>query len=288
MLMSYIPLSVTCLLGNMLGFIIACIPTKRHSITIQNIKESLIGKHLTLSEVKKLASRVYMHFGRVFFMMPHILRLKRDNLHKYCEIDGAEYLINALKEGKGVLALTAHIGNWELCAVALTITFGRVAAIARPFHNQVFNLIMQDMRTRFGMEVIPKQNAMRRVMTALKKNMIIGVLLDQNVVWQEGEFLSFLGRTATANKGLALLALKTGAPVLPLFSIEQPDGRYKIHIGKPVTIINTGDKTSDVENNTLSFTRLIEEQVVNNPTQWFWFHRRWKTLNYCPLPEKIE
>lgn len=283
-IMSYIPLPVGRFMGNILGFTAACLPMGRHSVAMENIEKSLIGKNMTGEEIKRLTIGVYMHYGRVLFEIPHVFRLNNNNVHKYFEVEGGENLENALRKGKGVLALTAHLGNWELMAVAVNMLFGKVAAVARPMRNQAVNLLIQKLRTHCGMEVIPKQKAMRKIMAALKKNMILGILLDQSVDWYEGEFLPFIGRTACVNKGLALLAMKTGSPVLPIFALGQENGRYRIHIGKAVDIVNTGDKTSDLEANTLIFTRLIEEQVIKYPDQWFWFHRRWKTANCCPLP----
>ncbi|NQU16265.1 MAG: lysophospholipid acyltransferase family protein, partial [Desulfobacteraceae bacterium] len=120
---------------------------------------------------------------------------------------------------------------------------------------------------------------------AAKKNMAIGFLMDQNVDWYEGVFVRFLGRTACTNKGLALLALRTGTPVIPMFSARQEDGRYRITFGREVALVRTGDKTRDLEENTQLFSEIIETYVRKHPDQWFWFHRRWKTKSYCPLPE---
>lgn len=238
---------------------------------------------MTGAEVLKLNKMVYMHYGRVIFELPHLLRINKDNIKKYFIVEGEEHLENAFKNGKGILALTGHIGNWELLAVALNILFGPIVAVARPSHNIAINRLMYELRSRFGMEIIPKQHGMRKIITALNKNKLVGILLDQNVDWYEGEFVPFLNRTACTNKGLALLALKTDTPVVPIFSIKQPDGKYKIHIDKPVKLIRTNDKTVDIEKNTALFTSIIDSYVRKHPEQWFWFHRRWKTKNYCPL-----
>lgn len=280
--MSYIPLRLGRLLGSLLGLIGLQFPISRKSISIENIKNSL-GASMTGAEVLKLNKMVYMHYGRVIFELPHLLRINKDNIKKYFIVEGEEHLENAFKNGKGILALTGHIGNWELLAVALNILFGPIVAVARPSHNIAINRLMYELRSRFGMEIIPKQHGMRKIITALNKNKLVGILLDQNVDWYEGEFVPFLNRTACTNKGLALLALKTDTPVVPIFSIKQPDGKYKIHIDKPVKLIRTNDKTVDIEKNTALFTSIIDSYVRKHPEQWFWFHRRWKTKNYCPL-----
>lgn len=281
-LMAYIPFWIGHILGNLLGSLALHLPLSRKSVSIENIQKSL-GSTMTEAEVLKLNSMIYRHFGRVIFELPHMLRIDEDNIKKYFTVEGEEHLKKAFRNGKGVLALTGHIGNWELLAVALNILYGPIAAVARPSRNIAVNRLMNDFRTRFGMELIPKRHGMRRIIKALNQNKLVGVLLDQNVDWYEGEFVPFLGRIACANKGLALLALKSGTPVVPIFSIKQPDGKYKIHIDEPVELIRTNDKTIDIEKNTALFTKIIGNQVEKHPEQWFWFHRRWKTKNYCPL-----
>jgi KDO2-lipid IV(A) lauroyltransferase len=124
---------------------------------------------------------------------------------------------------------------------------------------------------------------MRRIMNALRKNKIVGILLDQNVDWYDGAFVNFLGRLACTNKGLALLAMKTGSPVIPIFSMREAGGRYRVVIEKEIELIRTGDKTRDVEDNTALFTNMIENYIRKYPDQWFWFHKRWKTKNYCEI-----
>ena len=127
---------------------------------------------------------------------------------------------------------------------------------------------------------------MRRLLGAIKEKKAIGILLDQNVDWYEGVFVKFLGRWACTNKGLALIALKSGTPVLPAFPVRQSDGRFRIMFGKELELIRTGDKTRDVEDNTALFSGVIEKYILQYPGQWFWFHQRWKTRNYCPLPDE--
>jgi len=108
------------------------------------------------------------------------------------------------------------------------------------------------------------------------------------VDWYEGAFVNFLGRPACVNKGLAVLALKTRAPVIPFFSVRDEAGRYRIIIEKEVTLIRTGDKTRDVEDNTALFTNVIESYIRKYPHHWFWFHKRWKTKNYCEIKDGIQ
>jgi KDO2-lipid IV(A) lauroyltransferase len=287
MLGSCVPLGIAQFLGRMLGALAFMIPMSRKRAAFENILlsfDSTMGRR----DAKRLLLKVFLHFGQMFFEVPHVMRLCGRNAHQYVTFEHEENLLNAYRENRGVLALTGHVGNWELMSVALAIRFGAGVVVARPIDFSPFDKLMQDIRTRCGMEIIPKQHSMRKLMAALKQNKGIGILLDQNVDWYEGEFVNFLGRMACTNKGLALIAMKTGAPVVPIFSIRQRDGLYRIVVEKEVELINTGDRVRDVQDNTALFTSIIESYVRKYPDQWFWFHNRWKTKNFCPLKEPRE
>lgn len=280
---SSIPLSVTQFSGRMLGALAFFIPMSRKAVALDNLLQSF-GPEMSKKHAWRLLRKVYIHFGQMFLEVPHAMRLNPGNLHRYVVFESEEHCLDALKKGKGVLALTGHLGNWELESTAVAMRFGNLAVVARPMDFQPLEKLVVELRSRYGTEIIPKQRSMRKLLTSLKANKIIGVLLDQNVDWYEGAFVNFFGRPACTNKGLALVALKTGASVVPIFSAKAKDGRYRIKIGKEVDLIRTGDKLRDVEENTALFTRIIERHIRENPEQYFWFHKRWKTKNYCPLP----
>ena len=182
--------------------------------------------------------------------------------------------------------LTGHFGNWELMSAAMALRFNaNGAVVVRPADFAPADRLLTSLRSRFGTEIIAKKRAMKKLLAAKKENKVIGILLDQNVDWYEGVFVPFLGKSACSNKGLALVALRTGSPVVPSFSVRQPDGRYRIVFEDAVSLIRTGDKIKDIEENTALFTQIIGKYVSQYPDQWFWFHKRWKTRPYCPLPE---
>ena len=284
-LMSGIPLHLGQFMGRMLGTLLALIPSSRASIVHENIRRAFRGTELA-EHPKRLTRRIFVHFGQMLFEVPHILRLTNENLNKFVVFQDMDNLVRAIDKDKGVFILTAHFGNWELLSAALSLRLRNPAIVVRPIDFPPFDRFMRDLRSRFGTEIIPKQRAMRRLLGAMKKRKIVGILLDQNVDWYEGAFVNFLGKRACTNKGLALLALKTEAPVIPVFSVRQKDGRFRIIIDREVNLVRTGDKTKDVEDNTELFTAVIEEFVRRYPDHWFWFHRRWKTRPYCVIPER--
>jgi KDO2-lipid IV(A) lauroyltransferase len=285
LVMSYIPLRIGQFLGRMLGVVFAMIPIKRTAESLDHIQQSF-GNSMSRAEAKKLNRRVIMHFAQMLFEVPHIMKLSPRNLSKYVVFDNEENLLRALEKGKGVFILTGHFGNWELMAGAMAVRFGAgLAVVARPIDFQPLDLLMNELRSRFGTEIIMKQRGMRRVLAKIKENKVVGILLDQNVDWYDGVFVKFLGRWACTNKGLALLALRTDTPVIPVFSVREEDGRYRIIFENEIRLIKTGDRTKDVEENTARFTNIIDKYVRAHPDHWFWFHRRWKTRPCCSLPD---
>ena len=191
------------------------IPIGRREAAAANILASFEGER-DQKECTRILRELYIHFGRMLFEVPHILRLDPDRLSQYCVFENEERFQAALDKGKGVFVLTAHFGNWEFMSAAIQIRFGvDSAVIVRPMDFAPLDRLMVRMRSRFGSEVIPKKKAMRRVIGALREKKTLGILLDQNVDWYEGVFVPFLGRWACTNKGLALLALKTDAPSGP-------------------------------------------------------------------------
>jgi len=283
-IMACIPLPLGRFLGKTLGIFISLLPFKRLKVSLDNIRNTL-GSSLTNSEVTRLNRKVYMHFGQALFELSRVFRINNENLDKYIVFEGEENLAKALAKGKGVFLLSAHIGNWEMITAAISIRYGRLSAIASTQHSPTVDRLIKTIRTRFGMEVIPKKQGLKRMISAVKQNRIVGILLDLNSKWDQGVFVDFLGRPSCTNKSLALMALKMDTPIIPAFSVREKDGLYHIKLGEEVKLIRTDDRTVDIEENTALFTKIIEAQVKKYPDQWLWVHRRWKTLPYCPLPD---
>ena len=128
-----------------------------------------------------------------------------------------------------------------------------------------------------GNTLIPKGGSGKRVVELLRENHIIGILSDQNVSVREGVFVDFFGRPACSGVGLAVMALRSGAPIIPAFMARQKSGKYKLILKPVVDVSRTGDYELDLLENTQRFTRIVEEVVREYPDQWFWIHQRWKT-----------
>ena len=193
------------------------------------------------------------------------------------EIDGLEHLKDAAVQGRGVLLLTAHLGNWELLAAAQPLTGLPLSVVLRPLDQPRLDRVVERLRRRTGAELISKRRALPDVLDALRRGRMVGILLDQNATRAEGIFAPFFGTPASTSRGLAVIALRTEAPVVPVFIRRLERGRHLIEVGPVVP-----PPERDVVAFTTSFNEAIEKAIRRAPEQWFWLHKRWKTR---PRPE---
>ncbi len=259
-----------------LGQLLFATDGRHRRIAARNLRLSF-GKK-TDQERTEIARSVFRNLGRLLAELSFLPRLTEENIGQYFFFEGTENFYRAYQKGKGVLFLTAHFGNWEWMAASFPLLFHRPChVVVRPMDNRFFDDLVERLRTWTGNQTIPKEKSMGRILRLLKEGQVVGVLLDQNVDWREGVFVNFFGELACTNAGMALLALKTGTPVLPVFNLRQADGRYRVVIEPEISLIRTGDKDLDVEKNTELFTKIIERYVRDYPDHWFWVHQRWKT-----------
>jgi KDO2-lipid IV(A) lauroyltransferase len=257
------------------------IAAKHRLIALHNLRHAFPEKDM--KELIRIAKGVYRNVAITaaeFFSLPSITR---ENLHEWVEMEGLEHYEEGMAQGKGLLTIIAHFGNWELMPVSfpLFLKFPKPSYIVyRPLDSPILDNMVEHVRTINGHVMIPKGGSGKRIMELLKENNSIGILSDQNVSAQEGLFVDFFGRPACTGAGLAVLALRSGAPVLPMFMARQKSGKYKFILKPLVEISRTGDYEKDLLENTQRFTKVVEDVVREYPDQWFWIHQRWKTKKW--------
>ena len=282
-LLKYIPLSLRRMLAGLLARLGYRLSLKHRLIALHNLGRSFPEKKL--EEIIKIAKKSYQNFSFVaaeFFDIPY---LNKDNLNRWIRIEGLDNYTQTCKEGKGVLLFSAHFGNWEIGNAALAIMTRPFIFVYRILDSPLMEKAITGVRASYGNISLSKENTMRKMIRLLKDSATINLLIDQNVAWYEGVFVDFFGRKACTTSGLALLAMHTGAPVLPAFTRRMSNGKYLLEIGKKVEIITSGNREVDILINTQNFTRIIEEQIRKYPEQWFWVHQRWKT-KLCQVKQK--
>jgi KDO2-lipid IV(A) lauroyltransferase len=263
-------------LGDELGHLFFWIDRKHRRVAMENLKIAF-GTEKGEQELRAIAKRSYQHLGRSMVELARVMSSPPERVMGWVKIEGLDYFLDAQKKGCGVLYLTAHLGNWELMALAQALQGYPISVVARPVDNPLLEDLLSRLRTRWGNRVIKKGGALREVLKLLNTGETVGFLLDQNVAADQGVFVNYFGKPACTHKTLALLALKTGAVVLPAFTFREKGNCHRIIVGPPVLLEETGDAERDVVLNTQKFTAMIESYVREHPDQWLWVHRRWKT-----------
>ncbi|MFQ5464893.1 MAG: lysophospholipid acyltransferase family protein [Thermodesulfobacteriota bacterium] len=271
----HIPLPLALALGRAMGALAWRLDAKHRRIALDNL-DLAYGDSITRTEKEAIARGLFKGLGMLAFEFTRLPWLTREKLAGYVEMEGMERLTEALGRKKGVILVTAHLGNWELMAAWYGLMGYPVDVVVRRLDVPAVEDFVKWARTRCGNRIIFKAGSMRKLIRAVRRNQVVGILLDQNVADYEGVFVDYFGTPACTNKGPALLAAHTGAAVLPTFIVRR-DGRHTIVIGEEIEMVNTGDKTSDVVENTARCTGVIERMVRRHPDHWFWVHRRWKT-----------
>ena len=192
--------------------------------------------------------------------------------------DGLENYEQALARGKGVLFLTGHLGAWELSAFAHSLHGHPLWIVMRPLDNPYLNNLVNRYRTMYGNRTVGKDDFVRGLLAATRAGEAIGILMDTNMTPPQGVFVNFFGIPACTASGLARIALRTDAAVVPGFTIwDEKTRKYTLRFDPAIELIRTGDDQADVVANTARFTSVIEDYVRRYPDQWLWVHRRWKT-----------
>ncbi len=226
---------------------------------------------------------VFRNLGRVALALAKAPYWSGRDVRDHVDFVGLEHFREGEATGRGVMLLTAHLGNWELGALAHGAVIGPIRVMVRPIENPAVDRLVARRREAHGNRVIRKRNAAREVLSALQANGTVGILADQNTLPEEAVFVNFFGMPASANKGFARLALHSDAAVIPAFAWwDYETRRHIVEYGPAIDLIRTGDTDADVVTNTQRFQSALEERIRRHPDQWLWIHRRWKTQ---PAPE---
>lgn len=229
-------------------------------------------------ERRRILRGVFTSLGRQLAEFCLFPRYTAENVGQIAIYDGFEHFDAARTRGNGVLFLTAHLGGWEIGSFAHSLYGNPLRIVVRPLDNARLNAFVDRYRTLHGNSTFEKQDFARGLLGAMKAGETVGILMDQNMTPPAGVFVDFFGHPACTASGLARVALRTGAAVVPGFTIWDPELRkYRIHFEPAIALVRTGDDEADVVANTALFTQVIERFARQYPDQWLWVHRRWKT-----------
>jgi Kdo2-lipid IVA lauroyltransferase/acyltransferase len=271
-----LPRSLARASGIVLGQLVYLLHGKLRRVGMRNLAMALPEK--SVRERRKIVRGVFISLGRQFAEICLFPRYTLENVSRIVTYDGFENFDRASERGKGVLFLTAHLGGWELSAFAHSLYGHPLHFVMRPLDNPYLDALVRRNRTRHGNTPILKDDPVRELLRAMKAGATVGILMDTNMTPPEGVFVDFFGIPACTASGLARIALRTDAAVVPGFTIWDPVLRkYRLRFDPAVKLVRTGNNDADILANTQLFTKTIEDFVRRYPDQWLWVHRRWKT-----------
>ncbi len=230
------------------------------------------------AERDRIVREVFTSLGRQLAEFAKFPQYTRGNVSRVAVYDGYENFQSANERGKGVLFLTAHLGAWEIGSFVHSLHGHSLHVLVRPLDNPYLDNLTREYRTLHGNTVISKDEFARGLISAMRKGETVGILMDTNMTPPQGVFVDFFGHLACTASGVARVAAKTDAAVVPAFTIwDGQIGKYRIHFEPMIPLIKSGDAEADAVANTQNFTKVIEAFVRKYPGQWLWVHRRWKT-----------
>ncbi len=220
----------------------------------------------------QITDGVFRSIARLLLAIARLPSLNSSNISEWIAYEGLENYQQAKASGRGVLVATAHLGNWELSAFAHAILTEPMHVMVRPLDNPLIDRLVETRRMQSGNHLICKRDAARAVIKALRNNEAVGILMDQNTAASEGVFVRFFGKLACAGSGFVKLAYRSGAAVIPGFALwDEKQKRYILRFYPRVEL------SGDAEADTQHIHSIFEEIIRQDPDQWMWIHRRWKT-----------
>jgi KDO2-lipid IV(A) lauroyltransferase len=243
---------------------------------LRNLKLAFPEK--TEEERREILHKLYIRLG---WQMAEFCKMRGYTLEsasKFVRYEGLENYLQAREKGRGVLVLTGHLGAWELSSFYHSLRGYPMSLVIRRLDNPRVDAFVNGIRCLHGNRVVHKDDFARGLLSAMQRGETVGILMDTNMTPPQGVFVPFFGVEACTASGLARVALKTGAAVLPGFLLwEESERRYVLHFGEELNLVRTEDAQADILANTALFTSTIESYVRRYPEQWLWVHRRWKT-----------
>lgn len=274
--LTWMPRPVAKLVTHVIGFLGYCFAGRLRQIAYYNL--SLALPQLSRVEHRRIVKGVFKNLSRLLAEFSQFPKFARKGIDRIVVYDGFENYADAKKRGKGVLIMTAHYGAWELASFAHSVYGYPLKFLVRPLDNPRVDALIMRYRQLAGNVGIDKRKSMREVLRALRQNEAVGILIDQNASREEGVFADFFGIPASTTAGLATLAMRTGAAVVPgLLIWDDQIKKHRLRFEPAVALEDTGDFQTDVVSNTARFNRILEEKIRMHPDQWLWVHRRWKT-----------
>ena len=259
-----------------LALIIYLLHSRLRRVGMRNL--ALAFPEKSEAERARILRGEFISLGRQLAEVCHFPRYTLENLGEVVVFEGFEELEDARARKKGVLLFAGHFGGWELSSFAISLRGHWLHVLMRGMDNEYLGRLILRYRTMHGNKAVDKDDFVRGLLSAMKAGEVVGMLIDTNMTPPQGIFVDFFGIPACTASGMARIALKTDAAVVPTFTIwDSALGKYRLRFDPALELVRSGDLEADIKTNTQMFTKVIEGYVRTYPEQWLWVHRRWKT-----------
>ena len=270
------PRGLARLLAGGLAFAVYWSFGRLRRVGVRNLELAL--PELPIDERNRILRGVYRHLGWQLVEFCRMARYSAENIQGWMRTEGLDHYLAAQARGKGVLIVTGHLGAWELSGFYHSLMGHTMGVVIRRLDNRRLDKLVNDNRCLHGNRMIHKDDFGRGLLTAMRAGQTVAILMDTNMTPPQGAFVKFFGVDACTATGVAHMARKTGAAVLPGFMLWEPgERRYVLHFGPEIEIPRTDDAAADILAATQLCTSAIESWIRRYPDQWLWIHRRWKT-----------
>jgi KDO2-lipid IV(A) lauroyltransferase len=272
-LTTVLPYPLLLLCGRAVGFVFYIVDATHRRVASQNLAAAFPRR--SPAERRAIVRAVFAHFGCLLFEFLKFSTLSPEQILERVDFDGEERVRLAYAQGKGVLFVTGHFGFWELHALAHPLRFEPIGVLARTLDNARLNSLLEEIRQRTGNVVIYRQGSVRKVMRMLADKHGVAILIDQHISSADAVYVDFFERAAATTSAVAAMALRTGAPIVPVFALPLGKGRYRLIYEHPVEP-PAADSADAIREFTQRCTDVLEMYVRRHPELWLWMHRRWR------------
>ena len=270
-----LPESLAGFLGTVVGWFFYLMDAGHRRLAVAQLRIAFPTR--SAAECRAIARATFAHFGRLLVALLKFSTLSPEGIRSRVEYEGIDRVRQALAKGRGVLFFSGHFGFWELQGIAHPLALPPMHVLARPLDNPLLHDFLEHTRTRTGNGVIYRRGAVRRVLRALQQNECVAIMIDQHIQPADAVNVEFFGRTASTTNALATLALRTEAPLIPVFALPLGGGRYRMIYDSPVER-PPAEAHDGVQALTQRCTDVLEMYVRRHPHLWLWMHRRWRDV----------
>ena len=276
-----LPRQISLLLGSGIGLIFYALHARRRELAIMNLRS--VFPAWDKAQCHATLRATFKQFGRHIIDLFNFSSMKPESMLSLVDVEGMEYVKKANSQRVGVMYFAGHFGGWELQIMVHAHLFDPIVMIARTLDNPYLEKMIERMRGRIGTRVVSREGAVRGLLRALKDRVSVGMMIDQHIQDRSAVVVEFLGRPAATTSTIAALALRTGAPIIPVFAIPTSNGRYRMIYEEPIEPPGAGDP-NPVLTYTQRCTDVLESYIRRHPHLWLWMHRRWRQVEKDPKP----